>query len=132
MSTLALVRHALMGSCVIAPVLYTYYCILDSKLPHVNLRSVAIKVASDVFLANVAYYGLFYYGMSILEHKNHQKAKGDLKSAFTVSYLAGMVYWVPVMAFNFTFIGPTSRLAFVAAATYIEMNGLCLMRRWKS
>ena len=70
--------------------------------------------------------------MSFLEDMNHQKAKDDLKRAFTLSYLAGMLYWIPVMAFNFTFISPMSRLAFVGAATYIEMNGLCLMRRWKS
>ena len=70
----SLQRHAFMGSCVIAPMLYTYYCWLDTRFPGKRMRTIAIKVANDVFIANIAYYGTFYYGMSYMEHKNHSKA----------------------------------------------------------
>ncbi len=121
-----------MGSCVIAPMLYTYYCWLDTRFPGKRMRTIAIKVANDVFIANIAYYGTFYYGMSYLEHKNHSKATTDLKKAFGITYFLGMLYWVPVMAFNFKYINPTGRVIFIALASFVETNFLCLMRRHKS
>lgn len=128
----SLQRHAFMGSCVIAPMLYTYYCWLDTRFPGKRMRTIAIKVANDVFIANIAYYGTFYYGMSYLEHKNHSKATTDLKKAFGITYFLGMLYWVPVMAFNFKYINPTGRVIFIALASFVETNFLCLMRRHKS
>ena len=97
----SLKRHAFMGSCVIAPMLYSYYCWLDNRFPGKRLRTIAIKVANDVFIANIAYYGTFYYGMSYLEHQNHQRAKADLKKAFGITYILGMVYWVWKIRYQF-------------------------------
>ena len=128
----SLQRHAFMGSCVIAPMLYTYYCWLDTRFPGKRMRTIAIKVANDVFIANIAYYGTFYYGMSYLEHKNHSKATADLKKAFGITYFLGMLYWVPVMAFNFKYVNPTGRVIFIALASFVETNLLCVMRRHKS
>lgn len=128
----SLQRHAFMGSCVIAPMLYTYYCWLDTRFPGKRMRTIAIKVANDVFIANIAYYGTFYYGMSYMEHKNHSKAKADLKKSFGITYVLGMFYWVPVMAFNFKYINPTGRVIFIALASFVETNFLCLMRRHKT
>lgn len=126
----SLSRYAIVGSGVIAPFFYTYYCILDSKLPGTAARTVALKVASDVIFANVGYYCLFYYCLSYLEHQSHPKAKNDVNSAFKISYLAGMAYWCPMMTINFKYLSPKWRVLFVGFATYIEMNGLCMMRRW--
>jgi len=41
----------------------------------------------------------------------------------------GALYWVPLQFFNFKYLSPQSRVVFIAMATYIEMNGLCLMSR---
>lgn len=85
-------RYTLVGSVVIAPILHTYYRILDTKLPGTANRIVALKVGSDVIFANIAYYFLFYYCLSYLEHWSHQKALKDAKSAFGFSYVAGKLY----------------------------------------
>lgn len=82
-------RYTLVGSVVIAPILHTYYCILDNKLPGTANKIVALKVGSDVIFANIAYYFLFYYCLSYLEHWSHEKALKDAKDAFGFSYLAG-------------------------------------------
>ena len=118
-----------MGSVVISPMLYTYYCWLDSKFPGKKARTIGIKVANDILIANVAYYSTFYYGMSYLEHKNHNRAKKDLQNVFGLSYLAGMVYWGPIMALNFAYVHRKFRVVFIALASFVETNGLCLMRR---
>jgi hypothetical protein len=112
--------------------LYTYYCWLDATFPGHTWRPVLKKVANDVLFANIAYYSAFYYGMSLLEHRDHKRAKSDLKQNFGVSYIMGMVYWIPVMATNFAFISPKHRVIFIACASFVEMNGLCLMRRQTS
>ena len=127
----ALARHAFLGSCVIGPMLYTYYCWLDTRFPGKKMRTVAKKVANDIFIANIAYYTSYYYGMSYLEHKDHKRATDDVKSAFRFTYVAGMVYWGPVMVFNFAFISPTWRVTFIALMSFVETNGLCLIRRQK-
>ena len=127
----ALERHALLGSFVIGPMLYTYYCWLDTRFPGKKIRTIAKKVANDIFVANVAYYTSYYYGMSYLEHKDHKRATNDVKNAFRFTYIAGMVYWGPVMAFNFAFINPTWRVSFIALMSFVETNGLCLIRRQK-
>ena len=118
-----------MGSVVISPMLYTYYCWLDSKFPGKKARTIGIKVANDILIANVAYYSTFHYGMSYLEHKNHNRAKKDLQNVFGLSYLAGMVYWGPIMALNFAYVHRKFRVVFIALASFVETNGLCLMRR---
>lgn len=118
-----------MGACIISPMLYTYYCWLDAYYPGTAAKTVAKKVASDVLIANIAYYSVFYYGMNYLEHTDHNLAKAEVKKSFGISYIAGMLYWVPVMACNFSYISPKYRMVFIGFATYIEKNGLCLMRR---
>jgi len=125
----SLERHGLVGSCVIGPVLYCYYFALDKRLPGTSLRTVATKVAFDVVIANIAYYCLFYYGISFLEHKDHERAKKDTKDVLGKTYAIGLLYWMPVMAMNFKYLSPQSRIIFVAIASYIEMNALCLRSR---
>ncbi len=88
-----------------------------------------IKILNDVLFANIAYYSAFYYGMAFLDHCDHDKAKRELKASFGNSYLLGMLFWIPVMGVNFRFVSPTFRVFFIACATFVEMNGLCLMRR---
>ena len=44
----------------------------------------------------------------------------------------GPLYWVPLQFYNFKYLSPQSRVVFIAMATYIEMNGLCLMSRKNS
>ena len=129
-NTDSLKRYGFMGGFCIAPMLYTYYCWLDKTFPGRSALTVAKKVANDVLFANVAYYSVFYYGMNFLEHKNHEQAKTEVKKALRFSYFAGMVYWVPVMSCNFYFVSPKFRVLFIAFASFLEMNGLCLMRRF--
>ena len=103
--------------------LYTYYCWLDKTFPGRAVTTVAKKVCNDVFFANVAYYSMFYYGMSYLEHQNHEKAKAEVKKAFGLSYLAGMLYWIPVMSINFVYFTPQHRVLFIAIGSFVETNG---------
>ena len=128
----SLERHGLVGSCVIGPVLYCYYFALDKKWPGTSIRTVATKLACDIMFANIAYYCLFYYCISFLQHKNHKRAKKDTKDVLVKTYVVGCLYWTPLMALNFKYLSPQSRVLFVAMATYIEMNGLCLMSREKN
>ena len=125
----SLERHCVVGSCVIGPVLYCYYFALDRRLPGTCLRTVATKVACDVVFANIIYYWLFYYCISYLEHRSHERAKKDTKDVLAKTYVVGTLYWMPLMALNFKYLSPQSRVIFVAMASYIEMNGLCLMSR---
>jgi len=125
----SLARHGLIGSCVIGPVLCCYYFALDKRLPGTCARTVATKVALDVVCANLVYYCLFYYCLSFLEHKSHERAKKDTKDVLGKSYMIGCLYWMPLMAINFKYLSPQSRVIFVAMASYIEMNWLCLMSR---
>ena len=125
----SLKRHGIVGSCIIGPVLYSYYFVLDKRLPGTSAKTVLIKVGCDVVFANIVYYWLFYYCLSFLEHKNHERAKKDTKNVLVKTYLAGCLYWMPLMAFNFKYLSPKSRVIFIAIASYIEMNGLCLMSR---
>ena len=103
--------------------LYTYYCWLDKTFPGRAITTVAKKVCNDVFFANVAYYSMFYYVMSYLEHQDHETAKVEVKKAFGLSYLAGMLYWIPVMSINFVYVNPQHRVLFIAIGSYVEMNG---------
>ena len=119
----SLSRYALLGCFGISPMLYTYYCWLDKTFPGRAVTTVAKKVCNDVFFANVAYYSMFYYGMSYLEHQNHEKAKAEVKKAFGLSYLAGMLYWIPVMSINFVYFTPQHRVLFIAIGSFVEMNG---------
>ena len=68
-------RHGMVGSCVIGPLLYSYYFILDRQLPGSSTRTVLKKIACDCVCLNMVYYFLFYYSLSFLEHKNHERAK---------------------------------------------------------
>ena len=68
-------RHGLVGSCVIGPLLYSYYFVLDRQLPGSSTRTVLKKIACDCVCLNMVYYFLFYYSLSFLEHKNHERAK---------------------------------------------------------
>ena len=128
----SLQRHGLVGSCVIGPLLYSYYFILDKQLPGASTRTVLLKVACDLIIANLAYYGAFYYSITFLQHQNHERAKEVVKNKVVKTYLLGMLYWGPLMTINFRYLSPQSRVIFVAIATYIEMNGLCLMSRTNS
>ena len=123
----SLQRHGLVGSCVIGPLLYSWYYVLDKRLPGSSTRTVLLKVACDLIIANLAYYCAFYYSISFLQHKNHECAKEAAKNKVLKTYLIGMLYWGPLMTINFKYLSPQSRVIFVAIATYIEMNGLCLM-----
>ena len=76
-------RHALVGSCVIGPLLYSYYFILDRQLPGSSTRTVLKKIACDCVCLNMVYYFLFYYSLSFLEHKNHERAKVIYLGALT-------------------------------------------------
>ena len=87
------------------------------------MNILAKKVCNDVFFANVAYYSMFYYVMSYLEHQDHETAKVEVKKAFGLSYLAGMLYWIPVMSINFVYVNPQHRVLFIAIGSYVEMNG---------
>ena len=125
----SLQRHGLVGSCVIGPLLYSWYYVLDKRLPGSSTRTVLLKVACDLIIANLAYYCAFYYSISFLQHKNHERAKEDTKNKVAKTYVIGMLYWGPLMAINFKYLSPQSRVIFVAIATYIEMNGLCIVSR---
>ena len=61
--------------------------------------------------------------MSYLGHQNHEKAKAEVKKAFGLSYLAGMLYWIPVMSINFVYFTPQHRVLFIAIGSFVEMNG---------
>ena len=125
----SLQRHGLVGSCVIGPLLYSWYYVLDKRLPGSSTRTVLLKVACDLIIANLAYYCAFYYSINFLQHKNHERSIEAAKKKVLKTYLIGMLYWGPLMTINFKYLSPQSRVIFVAIATYIEMNGLCIVSR---
>ena len=125
----SLQRHGVIGSCIIGPLLYSYYFFVDKKLPGASRRTVLVKLACDCVFLNATYYCLFYYSLSLLEHKDHERAKYDTKNVLGKTCLIGALYWVPLQFYNFKYLSPQSRVVFIAMATYIEMNGLCLMSR---
>ena len=125
----SLQRHGLVGSCVIGPLLYSWYYVLDKRLPGSSTRTVMLKVACDLIIANLAYYCAFYYSINFLQHKNHERSIEAAKNKVVKTYLIGMLYWGPLMTINFKYLSPQSRVIFVAIATYIEMNGLCIVSR---
>ena len=125
----SLQRHGVIGSCIIGPLLYSYYFVVDKKLPGASTRTVLLKLACDCVFLNATYYCLFYYSLSLLEHKDHERAKYDTKNVLGMTCVIGALYWVPLQFYNFKYLSPQSRVVFIAMATYIEMNGLCLMSR---
>ena len=125
----SLQRHGVIGSCIIGPLLYSYYFVVDKKLPGASTRTVLLKLACDCVFLNATYYCLFYYSLSLLEHKDHERAKYDTKNVLGKTCVIGALYWVPLQFYNFKYLSPQSRVVFIAMATYIEMNGLCLMSR---
>ena len=125
----SLQRHGVIGSCIIGPLLYSYYFVVDKKLPGASTRTVLLKLACDCVFLNATYYCLFYYSLSLLEHKDHERAKYDTKIVLGKTCVIGALYWVPLQFYNFKYLSPQSRVVFIAMATYIEMNGLCLMSR---
>ena len=125
----SLQRHGLVGSSVIGPLLYSWYYVLDKVLPGARTKTVLLKVACDLIIANLAYYCAFYYSITFLKNKNHEQAKEVVKNKVAKTYVIGMLYWGPLMAINFKYLSPQSRVIFVAIATYIEMNGLCIVSR---
>ena len=125
----SLQRHGVIGSCIIGPLLYSYYFVVDKKLPGASTRTVLLKLACDCVFLNATYYCLFYYSLSLLEHKDHERAKNDTKNVLGKTCVIGALYWVPLQFYNFKYLSPQSRVVFIAMATYIEMNGLCLMSR---
>ena len=125
----SLQRHGVIGSCIIGPLLYSYYFVVDKKLPGASTRTVLLKLACDCVFLNATYYCLFYYSLSLLEHKDHERAKYDTKNVLGMTCVIGALYWVPLQFYNFKYLSPQSSVVFIAMATYIEMNGLCLMSR---
>ena len=83
-------RHGLVGSCVMGPLLYSYYFILDRQLPGSSTRTVLKKIACDCVCLNMVYYFLFYYSLSFLEHKNHERAKVIYQEVLTNKPLGDM------------------------------------------
>lgn len=126
---LSMARYAIMGAAVISPILYNYYAWLDNTFPGTAWQLVIKKLLVDVLLANVAYYSIFYYGMDFLEHQDHNRAVATVTKNLEPTYMAGIVFWVPVMAANFLWISPQGRVLYIAVATFVEMNGLCFMRK---
>ncbi len=55
----------------------------------------------------------------------------EMRQKFLLTYTLAICYWTPLQAVNFAVVPPANRVVFVAVCTFIEVNGLCLLKRWK-
>ena len=54
----------------------------------------------------------------------------ELRQKFLTTYLLAMAYWVPLQAANFALVPHAHRVLFISVCTFLEINGLCLLKRW--
>lgn len=89
------------------------------------------------FLMNKAIRGLFFInlsnffdiGMSLLEGRKGTEAFLECKSKLIPTVIAGLAFWTPAQTFNFWMIPPIYRVSFMGVLAFLELNGLCLMKR---
>jgi len=123
----AIFRMFILGSLLLSPTLYFWYRFLDTRYPGAAWRPIFTKLLLDSTVASVPLYSAFYIGSSFLEGK--KDVFGEWRSKFLPTYLVAMAFWIPMQCINFTFVSPERRVLFIAACTFVELNGLCLFKR---
>lgn len=146
----AILRIVGMGTFAMAPALYGWYKVLDARLPGKAWATVAKKLALDATVASVPLYSAFYIGrgnhrmliffsckpilhLSFLPGMSYLEGKENLleewRAKMGPTYVLAMAFWLPAQTFNFLYIPPDRRVLFIAACTFVELNGLCILKR---
>lgn len=123
----AIVRMTTIGTFIMAPTLYGWYKFLDARFPGNSWSVVARKLVLDATVASVPLYSLFYVGTAFLE--GQPNVLEEWRRKFLPTYVLSMLFWIPMQTINFAAVPPTRRVLFVAACTFVEINGLCVLKR---
>ncbi len=124
----AIARMTVIGGLVMAPALHGWYRLLDGWYPGRSWPTVAKKLLLDCTVASLPLYSAFYVGTSLLEGRRN--VFKEWRQKFLTTYVLAMAFWIPVQTFNFAVVPPASRVVFIAACTFVELNGLCLLKRY--
>ena len=68
----------------------------------------------------------------MLEGRSREQIYEDWKFKVIPTYLIGTVLWIPAQVINFKIIAPQYRVAYVASLVLVEVNVLCLVRKFSS
>jgi hypothetical protein len=67
--------------------------------------------------------------MSALEGRRGWEVFTECKSKIFPTVIAGLAFWTPAQTFNFWAIPPIYRVSFMGVLAFLELNGLCFMKR---
>ncbi|XP_054272356.1 mpv17-like protein [Macrosteles quadrilineatus] len=121
-------RYGLYGSLYVAPSLYCWLKIANTIWPLNTLRYAITKGVVEQFTYTPFAMSSFYFVMSIMEGKNTEEAKAEVRAKFLPTYKVGAPIWPIIQTFNYTMIKEKNRIVFVSFCSLIWTSFLAYMK----
>ena len=83
----------------------------------------------DATVLEVPLVAMFYLLINFLEGTPADKSMEELRLKIIPTLILGLIFWIPVQIINFRFLSPQARVPFIAVCTFIEVNGLCFLKK---
>jgi len=86
----------------------------------------------DSTVLEVPLVAMFYLLINFLEGipaEPADKSMEELRLKIIPTLILGLIFWIPVQIINFRFLSPQARVPFIAVCTFIEVNGLCFLKK---
>ncbi|KAK3581776.1 hypothetical protein CHS0354_017216 [Potamilus streckersoni] len=124
--SLKTVRVTLVGTFLVAPLVFNWIRLTERLLPSKKVPAVLIKVLCDQFLFAPVAITTFYIGTNILERQKDLLA--EWKRKFFPTWTTGMMFWPIAQAINFRFIPWELKTIYLPCCSLIWTTYLCYMK----
>lgn len=112
-------RLASFGAALDAPILKSWYDLLDKYIPRADARAVAVKLVLDQVFCAPLIYVLFFPYLGFLKGASIAEIKEKIQRDFLTTYLADCALWLPAGVINFKFVPPAFRVLYVSAVSFV-------------
>ncbi|XP_067636216.1 mpv17-like protein isoform X2 [Eurosta solidaginis] len=110
-------RFSMFGALYVAPTLYGWVRLSSVMWPQMNLKVGVVKAAVEQISYGPFAGCSFFYGMSLLEGKNHKEAVQEVKDKFPPTFKVGICFWPIIQTINFSMIPESYRVVFVSVCS---------------
>lgn len=121
-------RFAFWGSCVIGPTMFLWMRLANRIFPQKTLKSSVKKALLEQIVYDPWAISAFLFVMTILEGKDKEEAKLEVKEKFLDTYKVGVVYWPIVQTINFGFVPARNQVIFVSFFSMVWSTFMAYMQ----